>query len=193
MGRPSVTEQRAEQILDAFEICVARYGVEGSTLEKIAEQAGLARALLRHHVGNRDDLLDALVNRFLERSDQQTELLVAALPSKHRARTLIEFLFDPAYDNSTMIMVASALIIAANDRPQLAERLRHWVTAFITMVTNELALEYPDSKADAIEAVASGVVGIYFNVDALMPLGKLPVLRNASRQAALRLLTTLEK
>ena len=38
MPRPSVKAERTEEILDAFERCVARYGVEGSTLERIAEQ-----------------------------------------------------------------------------------------------------------------------------------------------------------
>ena len=37
MGRPSLTEVRTVEILDAFERCVARYGLEGSSLERIAE------------------------------------------------------------------------------------------------------------------------------------------------------------
>ena len=34
MPRPSLKAQRSEEILDAYERCVARYGVEGATLEK---------------------------------------------------------------------------------------------------------------------------------------------------------------
>ncbi|MEO1142890.1 MAG: TetR/AcrR family transcriptional regulator, partial [Pseudomonadota bacterium] len=63
MARPDIKESRREQIIDAFEFCVARYGVEGATLAKTAEQAGLARPLVRHNVGNRDDLVDALTKR----------------------------------------------------------------------------------------------------------------------------------
>ena len=43
MGRPSIKAERREQILDAYETCVARFGVGGASLEKIAETAGLAR------------------------------------------------------------------------------------------------------------------------------------------------------
>ena len=68
MPRPSLKLQRSEEILDAFERCVARYGIEGTTLEKTAEEAGLQRSLLRHNVGNRDDLLNSLVNRFISES-----------------------------------------------------------------------------------------------------------------------------
>ena len=82
MPRPSVKTERTAEILDAFERSVARFGVEGSTLERIAEEAGLRRSLLRHYVGNRDDLLDALVERFLERSSREMDVLFAALPER---------------------------------------------------------------------------------------------------------------
>ena len=49
--------RRRQEYLDAFEKCVARYGIEGATLAKIAEIAGLARPLVRHNVGNRDTYL----------------------------------------------------------------------------------------------------------------------------------------
>ena len=55
MARPSVKEERREQILTAYEQCVARYGVEGATLDKVAEEAGLARPLIRHNIGNREE------------------------------------------------------------------------------------------------------------------------------------------
>ena len=80
MPRRSLKEERRSQILDAFEICVARYGVEGATLERVAEEAGLARPLIRHNVGNREDLLDALLERYLESSEHSMRQLLAALP-----------------------------------------------------------------------------------------------------------------
>ena len=41
MGRPNLTEVRTSEILDAFERCVARFGLEGSSLERVAEEAGI--------------------------------------------------------------------------------------------------------------------------------------------------------
>ena len=43
---------------------VTRLGVEGATLEKTAGEAGLDRVLIRHNVGNKDDLLDAFLDCF---------------------------------------------------------------------------------------------------------------------------------
>ena len=73
MARPSVKAKRTEEILQAYEHCIALYGVEGATLQKIAEVAGIARPLLRHHVGNSDDLLNMALKRFIERSDAMTK------------------------------------------------------------------------------------------------------------------------
>lgn len=51
---------RRPQILDAFAACVARYGIDGSTLDRVAEEAGVTRALVRHYLGNRDEVVVAL-------------------------------------------------------------------------------------------------------------------------------------
>jgi len=76
MGRPSLKKERFEEILDAYEQCVARYGLAGATLEQVARQAGLARPLIRHHIGNRDDLVEALINRFINNSKRYTQAMV---------------------------------------------------------------------------------------------------------------------
>jgi len=191
MGRPKVTNERAEQILNAFELCVARYGVEGATLEKIAKEAGLARALLRHHVGNRDELLELLVQRFSSKSKQSMEALKAQLPESDRVASLIELLFDPKYSNTQFVLIVSSLVVATTERPKLANLLRQWVRSFVKFVSDEIEGEFPDSSKEDAQCVAAGITGIYFNVDSFTPLGNLPKLRSDSKSAALRLLKTL--
>ena len=90
MGRPSLTSERREQILDAYEACVARHGVEGATLARTAQAAGLARPLIRHHLGNREALLEALTERFFARSQDAMTALAGALPARGRAAALID-------------------------------------------------------------------------------------------------------
>lgn len=89
MARPDIKDERRDQILDAFETCVARYGVAGATLAKTAEIAGLARPLVRHNVGNREDLLKALVDRILQQSRDSMVVLQSSLPAEKPSRTLI--------------------------------------------------------------------------------------------------------
>ncbi len=190
--RPSVKAERTEEILDAFERCVARFGVEGSTLEKIAEEAGLRRSLLRHYLGNRDDLLDALVARFLDRSGRESDELFAALPSEGRAAALVDFLFDEAYADTQAVLVADALVAASAHRPGLAPKLRSWIEGFAGRIAEELGRSFPTAEAEARRAVAAGLVGIFFTVDSLNPLGPMGGFRSDARTAAHRLVASLE-
>ncbi len=191
MARPSRKAERTEEVLDAYERCVARYGVEGTTLERIAEQAGLTRTLIRHYVGNKDALLDALVERFARRSKHDSAVLFESLPEKDRIRTLVDWLFDPGLSNTRSIRVAGALITAAKDYPRLARRMRDWTFEFVGLLEQELATAYPHKPKDDILAVAAGIAGIYFNVDSLESLGRMSGLRRASKEAALTLAESL--
>lgn len=192
MARPSIKDERREQILLAFEACAARYGLEGATLERIAEEAGLARALIRHNVGNKEDLTEALVERFLTRSKAVNKAMLVALPETQRALALTDMLFDPAHVDTQFMLLCEALIAAAADNPGLAKKMRQWTVDFVSMVEGVIKSDYPKAKKTQIAAVAAGVTGIYFNVTSLTPLGSMPKLEKSSRQAAQLLIESLE-
>lgn len=193
MARPEIKEDRREQILDAFETCVARYGLEGATLGKTAEIAGLARPLIRHNVGNREDLQQALVDRFLSQSRQSMENLIAFLPGQNRLKAMIDMLFDPRYANPKLVQVFNALSAAAPDDQELADRLQQWLQDFVLRLENVIRQDYPEASDRRISAVAAGLSGIYFNVEALYPIGDLGAYGEASREAALILADALEQ
>ena len=193
MARPEIKDERRDQILDAFEICVSRYGVAGATLAKTAEIAGLARPLVRHNVGNREDLLDALIERVLKRSRDSMEAIRSGLPAEKPSHTLIEWLFDPQYANTQNVQVFAALIAASAEDAELASRMKTWTDEFLASVNGILKDEFPNAEAPVLEAVTAGVTGIYFNVESLYPIGDMSQLATASKQAALLLLDTLEK
>jgi len=192
MPRPNMKEQRKAEIMKAFENCVARYGVEGATLERIAEEAGLARALIRHNVGNRDDLLAALIKRFFDQSVERMQQMISGLPSQNPSRTLVDWLFDPAYSDPKQVLITEALIASAADDETLAKRLRGWTDDFVGSIESLLKTEFPKAPKEAIAAVGAGITGIYFNIDSFALLGPMKKLRVASRAAALRLIDSLE-
>lgn len=192
MARPSIKDERREQILEAFETCAARYGLEGATLERIAEEAGLARALIRHNVGNKEDLTDALVERFLTRSKAVNKAMLTALPEAQRALALIDMLFDPAHVDTQFMLLCEALIAAAADNPELAKKMRQWTVDFVGVVEDAIKGDFPKAKKSQVTAVAAGVTGIYFNVTSLTPLGSMPKLEKSSREAALLLIASLD-
>lgn len=193
MGRPSKKAERTEEILQAFYRCVARYGIEGSTLERIAEESGLKRSLVRHFVGNRDELIALLVDRVVEQSDQQWSAFMKSLPGKLVAAPLLEGLFCAQYSDAEYILVIESLIFAAGRDDALRQRMQQWMQRFTDDVVMLLQRDYPSTPAESLEAVSFGIISIYFNLDSLAPLGMNQQYRQPARTAAQRLIESLEK
>ena len=191
MPRPSLKAQRSVEILDAYERCVSRYGVEGATLEKIAKEAQLQRSLLRHNVGNRDDLLYALVDRFIPKTMNNSKLLESYISNKTTPKEFINYLFDESYSDKQSVLVAMALIIAAPNYPKIRPRLQKWSEDFTSSIIRALKQINPNAKPSDYRIIAAGLVGIYFNVESLRPLGPMKKFRNNSKIAAIRLIESI--
>ena len=192
MPRTSLKEVRSEQILAAYATCITRYGFEGATQERIAEQAGVKRSILRHYLGNREEMIGSLIDHVGQDWKTQTEELVNALPHSQRTSVLLEFLFDKNYAtdrNSRLIL--HALITVAEQYPGINLMLIDWTSQFIQIVENELRLEFPDVADDLIFSVAFGVVGIYFNINSFALHGPPDEWWTASKNAAQLLVNTL--
>lgn len=192
MPRPSLKAERTEEIIDAIERCVIRDGINGATLEKIAEEAGIKRSLLRHNVGNRDQLIDTFLDRFFARSDEDVQQMLHYLPESGRIPVLLDFLFKEQYSNSRLTQVALALTSAAASHDSIRQRLRQWNSNYVSIMADELQLNYQNASTSDCYDVAAGLTGIYFNSESLAPLGDMTEIREASRKAAERLLSTLE-
>ncbi len=67
MGRPSKVEEKRLIILDAFEKVILREGFGQASQRKIAEEAGIKQPMIHHYFGGGDAMLDALLERVVER------------------------------------------------------------------------------------------------------------------------------
>jgi AcrR family transcriptional regulator len=187
MARPDIREQRREQILDAFERCIAMHGVAGAGLDMIAKEAGLARALIRHNVGNREDLLKSAVSRFTTRTTAEWQDTLRQMPRRNRYETLIEWLFDPKYSDPQMVRISDALITACAAVPELAGQIRNWLTGFSSSLAADIRANIADIDQADSEAVAAGIIAAYFSYDSTTPLGDMEAYRQSCKRAALML------
>ncbi len=193
MARPSLKDQRAEEILTAFARCVARFGLEGATLEKIADEAGVARPAVRHFVGNRDDLIQALIEHVERDYAQKLDALFAWLPAEGRVQAILDLLFDPAYfSTSDDVALAQALTAASRQYPAAGKMLSRWIIAFDDRVFSELKRGFPMETDEPLRAVSFGIISLYFNVDALSPLNVPQTMTASAKAAALRLVESLD-
>lgn len=192
MPRPSLKKERTQEILDAFERCVARLGLEATSLEAIAEEAGMQRSILRHYIGNRDAIIAAMIDRITNRYRAETKQLLGALPKSGKTDALIDLLFnDDEAESLEQRAVTEALLAAAGRYPVIRERFSTWMTEFVDVIARILAEDHPHAGQGECWTVAYGLVGLYFTNDAMAPLALPRRFNHAAQASARRLAATL--
>ena len=172
MPRKDLTQERTEQILEAFESCVIKYGLEGSTLEKISEEAGVKRAILRHYIGNREDLINALCEKVLARYREQIALLKLIPSDDTSGKTLLNHLFvSDSQDSIDEVLLAENLIAAAQRYPAAQRAMQSYVDELTDQLAECLQPIAPSATDRQRWNGAYGILCILFNHASLAPLG----------------------
>ena len=165
MPRPNLEKQRVNQILNAFETCILRYGVEAVSLDDIARLAGLSRPLVRHHGGNKAQLIEALFGRFLQRTLKALNALQQELPDQHRVQAIIDLLFDTAGPYRREGRLAGQFLSMGRQDPSIGDAMVQWMAGFFGFLENNLHEQFPTaSNADA-KLVAKTVAALYLGDD----------------------------
>jgi AcrR family transcriptional regulator len=191
MGRPSLAATRREQILDAVTQCVADYGLEGTTLERVAEASGFSRGHIRHYVGNREEMLakceERLTSHYIRR---MREICDAALPG-HRGAALVQFLFGeewaPAADNAAI----NALMWAAARDEGVRGHLRTGYLTIERIMARALRADYPHAPAAECASTAYALLCLAFAHSTLLELSFPSTRRRAVLAVTARLLAPL--
>ncbi len=194
MGRPSLGAERRQQILEAFERCVAEHGLEATTLETVATEAGVQRAAIRHFVGNRDDLIAASVDHLTAKyRDCYAEAIRGLAPAGDRASALLDYLFLGGFVSSLPRegRATEALRAAAASDAEARQSLRRMYRTFEDEIAAELRAAHPRAPGPRVRGVAYAVLCLAEESSFLRELG-FPVGRaRAARDAARALVDSL--
>ena len=180
--------------MKAYVSAVAKYGLDGTTLEIIAKTAGLSRSLIRHHLGNKAEMSEMLTSHVLGEFDEATSQLFTYLPEKGGLETLVEFMTTPNESSDPELILAfAALTMKCGNDPKLAEKIRSSIERFENALCQLIKTEYPENDKASIEAVSNGLVSIYFNVASLESLSFSKNFYQRSRLAMEKLVDSLNK
>ena len=139
MPRPSLKDQRSEEILDAYLTCVARFGLEGATQERIAAEAGVKRPLLRHYLGNREEMIVALTGHVVAGFAEITDAMRHHLGPDGSNAQLIAALFDEEQSQDPRLFLAyQALVTAVGSYPDMRAPLLASYEEFIALLETVL-------------------------------------------------------
>lgn len=78
MPRPDVSDERIPQILDAAALIFSQYGIDGASMNQIADASGVSKATIYYYFENKDALILALVRRLFDADQPGLARIVAS-------------------------------------------------------------------------------------------------------------------
>jgi AcrR family transcriptional regulator len=81
-----LTNDKAQRIIAAMRLCVAKYGAAGATFDHVAREAGVSRGLLHYYFGSKERLLIEVIR---SETARLVELIKAAAEAATSAEELV--------------------------------------------------------------------------------------------------------
>ncbi|MEM7013157.1 MAG: helix-turn-helix domain-containing protein [Verrucomicrobiota bacterium] len=193
MGRPSKAKERREEILNAFEVLIRRHGLEGASMDMLAEEVGCRRGLIRHYLGNREDLVRALVERLIEQGRQQMPSDWTSISKAEIVDSILDELFSPPNEEEEHLTILLRALWMTHERdPETRKLLNDLYSEWLRLLELGLSKAYPKSSPKKRKTVAYALMCMsdgHFSMESLQLGG--PRL-NQSKSAALQLLDSLD-
>jgi AcrR family transcriptional regulator len=192
MGRRSLAEERTAEILDAFARCMVKYGLDTS-LDQVAEEARISRSIIRHYIGNREQVVNVLIEHITTDYLAELRAEAAQIPQERMLTVTLDYLFgdEITYDQSDKLIFD--VMMTARDRYLEAKQmLIGMFEQLIAMFADDLRRAYPQAAEGRCRDVAYSVLALAMSTESLMGLGMNSHHRAAARASAEALIVTLQ-
>ncbi|KLN60353.1 hypothetical protein WH96_11380 [Kiloniella spongiae] len=113
------SEIRKDELIEATLECIACEGLQGATVRKVAEYAGVTNGLIRFHFGSKDEMIQVAYQRLLEGIFQSSLTAVAddKSPPRQRLRQFLKAnLSPPIVTAKTVVLWANFLPLTYKDK-----------------------------------------------------------------------------
>lgn len=169
-GRSARREATRQRVLDAAQEVFAERGVIGGTVEDICEHAGFTRGAFYSNFTDKDDILDALVEREHTRLLEHLDASLALVDREVAEATTLEAALGSIVDrilrsipvDRQLSLIQTELEIHAIRRPELSgrfvetnDRFRERIGAFIDEAMQRHGRELLVSQADITDTVVA--------------------------------------
>jgi AcrR family transcriptional regulator len=188
MGRPAKTEERSEEIMQAFEACVLRKGLLATTLADVADESGLPRSLVRYFIGNRDEMVDRLVERLMTLAMSRIDAVRDQSGAMPVTRLLDAWFGEVFADERSNALMGELWYLARTD-PHIRERVTGVYAYATSLLTDAMARESIGSDASRQDA-AFAVLALALGQTSLNDFG-LAASADAMRDEARRIVHSL--
>jgi AcrR family transcriptional regulator len=191
MGRKRLVEVRREEILHGFARCVVKYGLDVS-LEQIATETGVQRSIIRHYIGNRDDVVDAFIEHIVQTYLHELQTMFTGISQTHSKAALLDYLLDVEGKAADWDSVIINVLVTARERyPNAKQRLQHLFREMVSQLANVLAAIYPNAASVQCNHIAYALFCLVTTHETMQWVGFDSIHNAAVRESAMALLETL--
>ncbi|MBT2588515.1 TetR/AcrR family transcriptional regulator [Arthrobacter sp. ISL-95] len=189
MVRPTVADKRRKQIIEAAMKTIAERGIARTSLDHIADAAGMSRGHVRHFVGNREDLLVETAKYFYAGEDGAPSIMPMDISSLNDA---LGYFFGGAFtESSDEDAIVLGLVEMARINPRIAAVLAEAHRATRARLLALVGEARPGASAEqcswAAEGILTAAMGNVFINDFDRDLDR----TNQARRAVEAMLSTL--
>jgi AcrR family transcriptional regulator len=153
------TEARRDRLIDAAQAVFAREGLRGASMERIAAEAGVARATAYAYFSDKEDAFRQVASRLAEQMAQRVQAeLARSEPLALRIRAALQAKHEMVFRVARQSPFAADLF-AAKDRlagPAFVDAEKHIVAALAASLA-ELGIADPRATAHVLHAASTGV------------------------------------
>jgi AcrR family transcriptional regulator len=139
----------------------------------VAEEAGVQRSIIRHYIGNRDDLVTAAVARII--ADYRAELASAieSLPQAELIPALLDYLFiaDSQSELGEYDTLINALWASHERDPQTRAALLSLHLEFERLIDDALTHAFPNAEPEARRGTAYAIMCLANDTWSMVSLG----------------------
>lgn len=192
MARARIGDERRELILNAFESCVLRDGLAKTTLQKVADESGLPRSLVRYFIGNRADMVALLIDRMIERGESSLTS-ISGHSQGASIGAMVDMMFDRIFaDPRTNGIVGQLWVLAVTDLHVRARLVAMYRRVEVALV-EQLRAEGVGPDDEARSATAFSILSLAYGSASFRSLFEDEALGSLPRQQAHALIEALRQ
>jgi TetR/AcrR family transcriptional regulator, transcriptional repressor of bet genes len=180
--RPSNTQQRRAQIVEALVEVMARKGYDGASIADVATQAGLAPGLVHYHFKSKLEILLAVLQELMQKHDCKLDqrILKAGDDPLRQLEAFIDFHIKKSSDAPPNTLACWIMLSGeALRQPMIRESFEQNITSCVDRLRSIIEQGVskgvfnckPAVAASAIEAAIQGYFVLSATAPALVPKG----------------------
>lgn len=165
-----------ERILSAAIKLFAHEGYFGTSISKIAKEAGVSKSLMYNYFSSKEDLLNAIIEDALEHGNEMALEMQKARSPQEQLKYLIEKSFEWIMVKEEYAKMLMGLSIQVGKFPQIqkivTEKLNE-MRQFYIQLFRQLGFENAEMEANIFGALMDGLGLQYVSVGDLMGMQKI--------------------